>query len=117
MLVVALAGCRTEKEAQVRTEYRYITQTDTVMREVFDTVRIEQKGDTVFKFEKVIERQYYSTIYRDTLRQADTLRIEKTTVQAANCKGKWWRGFGIGVIIATALAVIIRLLIKIYLKK
>ena len=116
-VVIALQGCKTTKEAEVRTEYRYITQTDTVMRERWDTVRIEQRGDTVYQFEKLVEREYYSTIYRDTLRQSDTLRIEKTTVQAANCKGKWWRGFGIGALIAAIILIAIRIVTKLYIKK
>ena len=116
-VALVVVGCRTQKEAEVRTEYRYITQTDTVMRERWDTVRIEQRGDTVYQFEKLIEREYYSTIYRDTLRQSDTLRVERTMVQQANCKGKWWRGFGIGALITAIILIAIRIVTKLYIKK
>lgn len=114
--MLLLAGCRT-RQAETRTEYRYVTQHDSVMVERWDTVRIETKGDTVRVFEKLVERQFYSTIYRDTLRQSDTLIVERTTIERPPCKRNGWKWMLAGMAIATTLIIAIRILIKIYLKK
>lgn len=118
LLAVSLIGCRTQEKA-VRTEYRYIHTHDSVMMEKWDTLRIEVRGDTVRIFEKLHEREYYSTIYRDTLRMSDTLRIERTTVAAAgNDKPlKRWRWFLLGAIMSLSVVFFVRFLIKIYLKR
>lgn len=111
-----LAGCRT-RQAETRTEYRYITQRDSVMVERWDTVRIETKGDTVRVFEKLVEREYWSTVYRDTLRQSDTLRIERTTIEKTPCKKNGWKWMLAGLAIGITITIVIRVLIKIYLKR
>ena len=75
---------------------------DSVRVEKWDTVRIEVKGDTVRIFEKLHEREYFSTIYRDTLRMSDTLRIERTTVAATGNEKpiKRWRWFLFGAVLS-----------------
>lgn len=117
-LAVSFAACRTQEKA-VRTEYRYIHTHDSVRVEKWDTVRIEIKGDTVRIFEKLHEVEYYSTIYRDTLRMSDTLRIERATVASAN-NGKpikRWRWFLFGAVLSFIVIFAARILVKIYLKK
>ena len=117
-LAVSFAACRTQEKA-VRTEYRYIHTHDSVRVEKWDTVRVEIKGDTVRIFEKLHEREYFSTIYRDTLRMSDTLRIERNTV-AATGNGKpikRWRWFLFGAVLSFIVIFAARILIKVYLKK
>ena len=101
----------------MRTEYRYITQRDSVAVERWDTVRVEVKGDTVRVFEKLTEREYHYTYFRDTLRSSDTLRIEKNIIERPPCKRNGWKWMLAGLAVGAALAIVIRLLIKIYLKK
>lgn len=115
-VILLLAGCRT-RQAETRTDYRYVTQHDSVRVERWDTVRIETRGDTVRVFEKLVEREYFSTIYRDTLRQSDTLRIERTTVEKSQCKKNGWKWLLAGLAIGITITIAIRVLIKIYLKR
>lgn len=117
-LAVSFAACKTQEKA-VRTEYRYIHTHDSVRVEKWDTVRVEIRGDTVRIFEKLHEREVFSTIYRDTLRMSDTLRIERTTVSAANSEKpiKRWRWFLFGAILSFIVIFAARLIIKIYFKK
>ena len=118
LLAVSIPACKTQEKA-VRTEYRYIHTHDSVRVEKWDTVRIETKDDTVRIFEKLHEVEYYSTIYRDTLRMSDTLRIERATVAAnGNEKPiKRWRWFLFGAVLSFIVIFAARILIKIYLKK
>lgn len=116
LLAVSLCGCRTQEKA-VRTEYRYITQHDSVRVERWDTVRVFVNGDTVHVFEKLHEIEYYSTIYRDTLRQSDTLVVEKNTIERQPCKKNGWKWFLFGLLSALFLIFAAKILIKIYLKK
>lgn len=118
LLAVSVTGCRTQEKA-VRTEYRYIHTHDSVRMEKWDTLRIEVRGDTVRIFEKLREREYYSTIYRDTLRMSDTLRIERTTVAAAGNDNPLnrWRWFLFGAMASLFVVFFVRFLIKIYLKR
>lgn len=87
------------------------------MVERWDTVRIETRGDTVRVFEKLVEREYWSTVYRDTLRQSDTLRIERQVVEKAPCKRNGWKWLLAGFAIGITITIVIRILIKIYLKR
>lgn len=114
--ILLLAGCRT-RQAETRTEYRYVTQHDSVRVERWDTVRIETRGDTVRVFEKLVEREYWSTVYRDTLRQSDTLIVERTTVERPPCKRNGWKWLLAGLAIGITITIVIRILIKIYLKR
>lgn len=114
--MLLLAGCRT-RQAETRTEYRYITQHDSVRVERWDTIRVEVKGDTVRIYERLTEREFYSTVYRDTLRQSDTLIVERTTVESPPCKRNGWKWLLAGLVAGIAITITIRLIIKIYLKK
>ena len=121
LLAINLSGCRTQEKA-VRTEFRYIHTHDIVRVEKWDTVRIEIKGDTVYVLEKLHEVEHYSTIYRDTLRTSDTLRIERVTSQPmqAEKRVKWWRWFSFGFLSALFLFLLIfaaKIIIKLYLRK
>ena len=81
-----------------------------------DTIFFEKVGDTVKIREKITEKSYYYTIYRDTLRNSDTLIVKDTVVMQSQCKkngGKWFAaGFIVGILIIFA-AWIVK---KIYLR-
>lgn len=121
LFVVNFSACKTAEKA-VRTEFRYIHTHDSVRVEKWDTVRIEIKGDTVYVLEKLHEVEHYSTIYRDTLRTSDTLRIERVTSQPlqAEKRVKWWRWFAFGFLSALLLFLLIfaaKIIIKLYMRK
>lgn len=114
LLAVSLCGCRTQEKA-VRTVYSCIHTHDSVRVEKWDTVRVEIKGDTMRIFEKLHEREYFSTVYRDTLRMSDTLRIERTTVAASGNEKpvKRWRWFLFGAVLSFIVIFAARILIKV----
>ena len=112
LLLPAVSGCRSHEKA-VRTEYRYIHSHDSVRVEKWDTVRIEIKGDTVRIFEHLHEIERVSTVYRDTLRQSDTLRIERVAVKETTEKPvKRWRWFVFGAFSAILGIILIEIIRK-----
>lgn len=121
LLLFAVSGCRTSKDVQqVRTEYKTIMQHDSVWVKETDTVRVFVIGDTVRIYEKQTFFKEYYTIYRDTLRTSDTLRLEKV-VQLAGDETpkpvKWWRWFLAGALCTIFIIFAVRIIIKIYLKR
>lgn len=121
LLLLLVSGCRSVKETtQVRTEYVNVYQRDSVFVDCTDTFFVEKSGDTVRITEKITEREYHYTVYRDTLRSCDTLVVEKT-VTAASVEGqkpcKRWKFFVFGFFTAILIIFAARILIKIYLKK
>lgn len=121
LLLAFFSGCRTAQSVQqVRTEYKTITQHDSVWVKETDTVRVFVIGDTVRIYEKQTFFKEYYTIYRDTLRTSDTLRVEKV-VQMAGSETprpvKWWRWFLFGALSAIFIIFAVRIIIKIYLKR
>lgn len=115
--LLAGSGCRTQKAA-ISTEYRYIVQRDSIVTEKWDTVRVEVRGDTVRVFEKLHEREYYSTIYRDTLRRCDTLMIERHTIERQERKkAKWWAWMLAGSLLTIIGGIVLKIILKIYIKK
>lgn len=116
--MLLLSGCRTVKEAAVRTEYVKVYQRDSVYVDCTDTLYVEVKGDTVVMREKVTEREYHYTVFRDTLRSCDTLTyVEKVAVQSECPKVRRWPWLFAGICIGILIIFAIRILIKIYLKK
>lgn len=121
LLLAFFSGCRTAQSVQqVRTEYKTITQHDSVWVKETDTVRVFVMGDTVRIYEKQTFFKEFYTIYRDTLRTSDTLRVEKV-VQMAGSETprpvKWWRWFLFGALSAIFIIFAVRIIIKIYLKR
>lgn len=111
-MLPAVNGCKSHEKA-VKTEYRYIHSHDSVRVEKWDTVRIEIKGDTVRIFEHLHEIERVSTVYRDTLRQADTLRIERVAVKETTGKPvKRWRWFVFGAFSAIFGTILIKIIRK-----
>ena len=121
LLLFAVSGCRTAQSVEkVSTAYQVVTQHDSVWVKETDTVRVFVMGDTVRIYEKQTFFKEYYTIYRDTLRTSDTLRVEKV-VQLAGSETpkpiKWWRWFLFGALSAIFVIFAVRIIIKIYLKR
>lgn len=121
LLLLLVSGCRSVKETtQVRTEYVNVYQRDSVLVDCTDTFFVEKSGDTVRILEKITEKEYHYTVYRDTLISRDTLVVEKT-VTAAAVEGQRpcnrWKFFAFGFFIAVLIIFAARILIRIYLKK
>ena len=104
----------------MRTEYVNVYHRDSVLVDCTDTFFVEKSGDTVRIFEKITEKEYHYTVYRDTLRSRDTLVVEKT-VTADAVEGqkpcKRWKFLVFGFFTAILLIFAAKILIKIYLKK
>lgn len=119
--LLLVSGCRSINETtQVRTEYVNVYQRDSVWVDCTDTFFVEKNGDTVRILEKITEREYHYTVYRDTLRSRDTLVVEKTVTAAASDtpkKRNGWKFFAVGFFTAILLIFAARILIRIYLKK
>lgn len=119
--LLLVSGCRSVKETtQTRTEYVNVYQRDSVWVDCTDTFFVEKSGDTVRILEKITEKEYHYTIYRDTLRSRDTLIVEKTVTAAAAetpKKRNGWKLFVFGFFTAILIIFAARILIKIYLKK
>lgn len=121
LLLLAVSGCRSVKETtRVRTEYVNVYQRDSVRVDCTDTFFVEKSGDTVRILEKITEKEYHYTVYRDTLRSRDTLVVEKTVTAAASDtpkKRNGWKFFAFGFFTAVLIIFAARLLIRFYLKK
>ena len=121
LLLLLVSGCRSVKETtQTRTEYVNVYQRDSVWVDCTDTFFVEKSGDTVRILEKITEREYHYTVYRDTLRSRDTLVVEKTVTTATSetpKKRNGWKFFVFGFLSAVLIIFAARILIKIYLKK
>jgi hypothetical protein len=121
LLLLLVSGCRSVKETtQVRTEYVNVYQRDSVWVDCTDTFFVEKSGDTVRIMEKITEKEYHYTVYRDTLISRDTLVVEKTVKAAASDtpkKRNGWKFFVFGFFTAVLIIFAARILIKIYLKK
>lgn len=121
LLLLAVSGCRSVKETtQVRTQYAAVYQRDSVYVDCTDTIFVEKSGDTVRILEKITEKEYHYTVFRDTLRSRDTLIVEKTVTAAASDtpkKRNGWKFFAFGFFTAVLIIFAARLLIRFYLKK
>ena len=119
--LLLVSGCRSVKDTtQVRTEYVNVYQRDSVWVDCTDTIFVEKSGDTVRILEKITEKEYHYTIYRDTLRSRDTLVVEKTVTAATSDtpkKRNGWKFFAGGFLSAVLIIFAARIFIKIYLKK
>ena len=121
LLLLLVSGCRSVKETtQVRTEYVNVYQRDSVYVDCTDTFFVEKSGDTVRILEKITEKEYHYTVYRDTLRSRDTMVVEKTVTAAAEegrkpCKR--WKFFVFGFLSAILIIFAAKIIIRIYLKK
>lgn len=120
LLVAIAVSCRTvDRSAQVRTEYRTLYQRDSVFIDCTDTLYVVERGDTVTIREKQTVREYYYTVFRDTVRQSDTVRLERVVQLAGETPRqiKRWPWFLFGAVSAIFIIFAARILIRIYLRK
>jgi hypothetical protein len=118
LLLLAVSGCTSVREAHSRVEYVSVYERDSVWVDCTDTLYVFERGDTVRIREKVTEREYHYTIFRDTLRSCDTLRyVEKVAVQSKCPKVRRWPWFLAGLCIGILIIFTAKILIKIYLKR
>ena len=121
LLLLLVSGCRSFKETtRVHTEYVNVYQRDSVWVDCTDTFFVEKSGDTVRILEKITEKEYHYTVYRDTLRSRDTLVVEKTVTAAdadTQKKRNGWKFFVFGFLSAVLIIFAVRIIIRIYLKK
>lgn len=117
--LLLLSGCKSTREAVVRTEYRTVWQHDSVYVDCTDTLYVVQKGDTVTIREKVVDRRYFFRILADTTRKADTVTVtERVMVRDTDCpKLRRWPWFAAGMGTAVGLILILRILIAYFFKK
>lgn len=121
-LAVALSGCRTTRNFE-RSEFEksVVFERDSVFFFISDTVRIIERGDTVYFIEKKETTKEYYNVYRDTLRTADTLIVEKTTEKPSVCqagmRGKRFPWFVAGVCVCLFLIFAAKIVIKFYTRR
>lgn len=118
-MLLLVSGCRTEKEAHVRTEYVAVYERDSVYVDCTDTLYVVERGDTVRVTEIKTVRELRYKVLRDTARVTDTVRVEvKTGASAASPKPcHRWKFFAGGFLCAILIIFAARILIKVYLKK
>lgn len=122
LLAFALSGCKTTSRFD-RSEFErsVVFMRDSVFFFISDTVRIIERGDTVYFIEKKETTKEFHNFYRDTLRTADTLIVEKTTerpsVGQAGMKGKRFPWFVAGVCVCLFIIFAAKIVIKFYTRK
>lgn len=122
LLAFALSGCRTTRNFE-KSEFErsVVFMRDSVFFFISDTVRIIERGDTVYFIEKKETTKEFHNCYRDTIRTADTLIIENTTerpsVGQAGMRGKRFPWFVTGVCVCLFFIFAVRIIKAIYLRK
>lgn len=121
LLLLAVSGCTSVREAHSRVEYVSVYVRDSVFVDCTDTLYVFERGDTVRIVETKTVREYRYKVLKDTARVTDTVTVEKITTlrppEAAQRKVKRWPWFCAGFVTAILFIFAIRILIKIYLKK
>ena len=118
-LLLLVSGCRTERDAHVRTEYVKVYERDSVYVDCTDTLYVVERGDTVRVTEIKTVREWRYKVLRDTARVTDTVRVEiKTGAAAASPKPcHRWKFFAGGFLSAILIIFAAKILVKVYLKK
>lgn len=122
LLAFALSGCRTTRNFEnSEFERSVVFMRDSVFFFISDTVRIIERGDTVYFIEKKETTREYHNVYRDTLRTADTLIVEKTTekpsVGQSGMRGKRFTWFVAGVCVCLFIIFAAKIVMKFYTKR
>lgn len=120
LLLLAVSGCRSVREAHSRVEYVSVYERDSVWVDCTDTLYVFERGDTVRIVETKTVKEYRYKVLKDTARVTDTVTVEKITTlrspEAAQRKVKRWPWFCAGFITAILIIFAVRILIRIYLK-
>ena len=121
LLLLAVSGCTSVREAHSRVEYISVYERDSVWVDCTDTLYIFERGDTVRIVETKTVKEYRYKILKDTARVTDTVTVEKVTTlrspEAAQRKVRRWLWFCAGFFTAVLIIFAIRILIRIYLKR
>lgn len=121
LLLLAVSGCTSVREAHSRVEYVSVYERDSVWVDCTDTLYVFERGDTVRIVEIKTVKEYRYKILKDTARVTDTVTVEKVTTlrspEAAQRKVRRWPWFCAGFVTAILLIFAIRILIRIYLKR
>lgn len=121
LLLLAVSGCTSVREAHSRVEYVSVYERDSVWVDCTDTLYIFERGDTVRIVETKTVKEYRYKILTDTARITDTVTVEKVTTlrspEAAQRKVRRWPWFFAGFCIGILVIFTARILIKIYLKR
>lgn len=122
LLAFALSGCRTTRNFE-KSEFErsVVFMRDSVFFFISDTVRIIERGDTVYFIEKKETTKEFHNFYRDTLRTSDTLIVEKTTerpsVGQEGMRDKRFPWFVAGVCVCLFIIFAAKIVIKFYTRK
>lgn len=121
LLLLAVSGCTSVREAHSRVEYVSVYERDSVWVDCTDTLYVFERGDTVRIVETKTVKEYRYKILTDTAHVTDTVTVEKVTTlrspDAAVRKVRRWPWFCAGFISAVLIIFAIRIVLKIYLKK
>ena len=121
LLLLAVSGCSSVREAHSRVEYVSVYERDSVWVDCTDTLYIFERGDTVRIVETKTVKEYRYKVLKDTARVTDTVTVEKVTTlrspEAAQRKVRRWPWFCAGFFTAVLIIFAIRILIRIYLKR
>lgn len=119
LLLLAVSGCTSVREAHSRVEYVSVYERDSVYIDCTDTLYVVERGDTVRVTETKTVREWRYKVLRDTARVTDTVMVEVRTGAAADSTKPChrWKFFAGGVLCAILIIFAARILIKVYLKK
>lgn len=121
LLLLAVSGCSSVREAHSRVEYLSVYERDSVWVDCTDTLYVFERGDTVRIVETKTVKEYRYKVLKDTARVTDTVTVEKVTTlrspEAAQRKVRRCPWFCAGFFTALLIIFAARILIKIYLKK
>lgn len=120
LLLLAVSGCKSVREAHSRVEYVSIYERDSVWVECTDTLYVFERGDTVRILETKTVKEYRYKVLKDTARVTDTVIVEKITTlrspEAAQRKVRWWSWFCTGLISAFLFIFAIKIFKEKYFK-
>ena len=121
LLLLAVSGCSSVREAHSRVEYVSVYERDSVWVDCTDTLYVFERGDTVRIVEKKTVKEYKYRTKTDTAYVTDTVTVEKKVTlrspEAARRKVRRWPWFCAGFLSAILIIFAIRILIRIYLKR
>lgn len=121
LLLLAVSGCKSVREAHSRVEYVSVYERDSVFVDCTDTLYVFERGDTVRIVETKTVKEYRYKVLKDTARVTDTVMVEKVTTlrspESAQRKVKRWPWFCAGFVTAILIIFAVRILTRIYLKR
>lgn len=119
LLLLAVSGCTSVREAHSRVEYVSVYERDSIWIDCTDTLYVFERGDTVRIVKTKTVKEYRYKVLKDTARVTDTVTVEKVTTLrspgAAHRKVRRWPWFCAGLITAVFVIFAVGIIIRIYL--